>query len=284
MALQQLTATAALFCNSEPVEPIPPSWLEPAIEFFMKHQLSPILFTASGDEFEYDDCYVFGDSGSDRMLFGEHIAARRNALVEALRRGLINSLGLDSPRVGALYRSDWRANVSLHPASGEFFVGADEELVSDPAVLFRWAFSVANGMFDVRYGFAYTMPLAKEPASYAHGSRPSYFAEFQKEMQQRREGIRPSLSPNDIWRHEIMHERRFLSGLFRGAYCANILSESHVRAADLLSRRIGKLSQLDQGHWLWELSDSELPQAEARLEAKNLLVSQAAPSERRATN
>jgi len=53
------------------------------------------------------------------------------------------------------------------------------------------------------------------------------------------------------------------------------LSEAHVRVADLMSHGIGKLTEMDNTLWLWELSEKEIPQAHAMLAEKKLLVSQA---------
>jgi len=58
--------------------------------------------------------------------------------------------------------------------------------------------------------------------------------------------------------------RRYLQGSFRGAYPASLLSEAHLNAklqggVTLRTAGIGQLTALDQSHWLWELSDSEIP-------------------------
>jgi hypothetical protein len=94
-------------------------------------------------------------------------------------------------------------------------------------------------------------------------------------IRHRSEWDRRKKSPDELWGDELNGQRRHLTGLFRGAYSASILSEAHVRNADLGSHGIGRLSELDASHWLWELSDDELPVAQAMLDSRHVLVSQA---------
>jgi hypothetical protein len=265
-----------LFCDSKQDQAVPLSWFEKAVELFDEYRLSPILFTAGGGEFELDDCHVLADPGGDLVKWGESITARGRDLVDALQKRVVDSLGLDSPRARADRRSDWRANADASSLRGTIYVGIDEELVSDPVALLRWAYDIAKGLFGVRYGIAYKMPLSEEPASYAGGSGPFSLADFREEMRERSQGIRRPVNADELWRDELMGKRRHLTGLFRGAYPGSILSESHVRAANLTSQGIGRLSELDDSFWLWELSESEIPQAEAMLAQRKLLVSQAA--------
>jgi hypothetical protein len=275
MKREQFTTSVALFSTAENRDPISPRFLERALEFFAAHKLSPVLFTAGGGQFELDDCNVFAARGGELHKWDEVIPARQCELVADLRKGVIYALGLDSPRDCAESRSDWRANVSVYSIGGEFFVRVDEELVPNHTDLVRRALSIGSGLFDLRYGIAYKMPLAKDPESYASGSGPYSFADFREDMRLRRAGIKKPKTPDDLWAEGLNGQRRHLTGLFRGAYLANVLSESHVRGADLLAHPIGKLSQLDASLWLWELSESEIPTAQAMLESKKLLVSQA---------
>jgi hypothetical protein len=236
------------------------------------------LFTAGGGPFEVDDCYVLAETGGDLVMWEEAIPARRHELVDALRNGEIDSLTLDSPRAGALDRSDWRANVSVHTANRELYVGLDEELISDPTILLRQAYEIAKGLFDVRYGIAYTMPLADEPDCYASGHIKTSLSEVFEFIRHRREWDSRQKTPDELWSQELYEPRRHLTGLFRGAYPASILSDAHLQTAHLHSQPVGKLSKLDTTLWLWELSESEIPKAESILRAKNALVSQARQS------
>ncbi len=155
------------------------------------------------------------------------------------------------------------------------YTGIDEELFSDPVALLRWAYEIAKDHFDVRYGIAYKMPLDDEPDCYAHGSVKRSAAEVLDIIRHRDEWERRKKTADELWQDELGNERRHLAGLFRGAYPASILSDAHVQAANLHSQPIGTLSKLDASLWLWELSDRELPKAEALLKENHVLVSQA---------
>ena len=123
--------SAALYFAPREYGAIPLNWLERAREFFLQHDLVPILFTAYGGDFLLDDCYVLEGHGGDLAMFGEIIQARGSALIDALRFEKIEDLGLDSPRPEAEDREDWRANVSVFSGRGECYIGVDDELVPD---------------------------------------------------------------------------------------------------------------------------------------------------------
>jgi hypothetical protein len=273
---QLITASVALYFAPAVGQPIGLDWYERARVVFKEHHLSPVLFTAGGGQFELDDCYVLAERGGDLVMWDELLPARQAELLGELRNGTIESVGLDVPRAGASTRSEWRANVAASAISNKCFVGIDEDLVSDLTALTRRAVEISSGLFDLRYGIAYKMPLAKNPASYASGTGKSYsLADFREELRLRRQGMQKPKTADDLWADELNGLRRHLAGLFRGAYPVNVLSEAHVRGADLLAHPIGKLSQLDASLWLWELAESEIPTAQAMLESKKLLVSQA---------
>jgi hypothetical protein len=277
MNKQQMTTSVALFCkvgDKAQERIVPFAWLEKAVELFHRYALEPILFTASGGDFEYDDCYVLADAGHDLVRFGEVLSARREDLMAALRNGDVEYLGLDSPSIDSACRSDWRASIDVSAWQGEIYAGLEDGFMTDPVALLRWAFGIAKQHFDVRYGIAYKMPLSESPASYASGSRSFSFADFQQMLRDRKTGIDRLRSPDELWADERNERRRHLTGLFRGAYPASILSDAHVQAAQLHAHAIGKLSKLDTSLWLWELSESEIPKAEAMLRAENTLVSQ----------
>ncbi len=274
MTSPQMTTSAALFWNSMQGERVPFSWLGPAVELFRAHNLSPILFTAGGGPFELDDCYVLADAGGDLVMWEEPIPARRRELVDALHKREIDSLVLDSPRAGAANRSDWRANVSVEATSGELYVGVDEELVSDPVALLRQLYNHAKDDFDVRYGFAYKMPLEDGPGSYASGFTRTSVSEVFEFIRNRSEWDARPKTPDQLWSDELYERRRHLTGLFRGAYPASILCDAHLQTARMHAQPVGQLSKLDGSRWLWELSEDEIPKAEAMLRAEYALVSQ----------
>jgi hypothetical protein len=276
MSAEQMTTSAALYFAREQGQSVSMRWFEWARELFNEYKLSPILFTAGGEDFLLDDCYVLAELGNDIVDDeGYVLAARGGDLVDSLRNGAIESLFLDSPRSLAGGRSNWRAAVNVSLTRGAFYVGLDENLVPDPSALLRRACGIAKGLFDVRYGIAYKSPLAQYPDGHASGFVNTSTAEVFEWIRHRHEWDRREKSPDELWTDELWGERRHLAGLFRGAYSASILSESHLRAAALTSSGLGRLSELDASRWLWELSDSELPVAEAMLESRRVLVSQA---------
>lgn len=274
--MTQMTTSAALFYPCERHQPVPPEWLERALDLFGRNALHPVLFTAAGGDFELDDGYVFSNDG-DLVLWDDPFPARGDELVRALQVGDIYDVSLDSPRHDAKTRSDYRAETSAGSVDGELFLGLDRELADNPGAVLKDAWRMAEGLFSVRYGFAYQMPLADEPDCYATGSRSVKPSEFREWI--RRRHAKPPLpkTPDELWRDEIGGAKRHLTGLFRGAYPANVLSEAHVQGAELLTKPIGRLTELGDKLWLWELGPDEIRAAEERLASKNLLVQQADP-------
>ena len=63
MRSEQITTSAALFCASERKRAVSLEWFEKACSWLEEFNLSPILFTAGGGEFELDDGYVLADRG-----------------------------------------------------------------------------------------------------------------------------------------------------------------------------------------------------------------------------
>jgi hypothetical protein len=273
MTPSRLATSAALFYSSKLNSTVPLSWLSRALKVFDEHRLSPILFTAGGGPFERDDCYLLADRGPAIYKWGDPcpILPRRAALIEALQSGTVYSLSLDAPRADSKDRSEWRTKLSASSVLGKFYIGLESELQSDLSKLICRACEIADGLFDVRYGFAYVMPLDDDPASYSSGSTFLPLSKLE-EWLHRRERTIPPIADEDLWQDELSHARRHLNNCFRGAYRANVLSTSHVEAADLRSFPVGKLSQIDSSLWLWELSDSEMPIAETMLRAKRLLI------------
>jgi hypothetical protein len=278
MNSKQVTTSVALFCTLGQQEAVPVAWYERAIELFHEFRLSPILFTAGGGRVEVDDCCLLEDGDRTIYRWGapEPIVARRAELIEDLRRGEIDTLDLDAPRADGRCRSDWHLNISLSSFDGEFFLGVDEELVFDVIALLRLACKIAKGLVEVRYGFGYKMPLVDEPAAYSMGGKRFTLADFQDSLKRRQEGTLQSPTADELWEREPTNNRRHLTGYFRRAFPTNVLSEAHVQAADLQSSPIGRLSRLNESLWLWELTESEIPAAEARLRDKKRLVAQLA--------
>jgi hypothetical protein len=274
MSNDQITTSAALFFAGDRGSSIPLRFYDRAIETFNEFNLSPILFTAFGGGILHDDCYVLAERGDDISLWGEALRARAGELVHALRMGEVEYLKFDSPRAGSSDRSDWRADVGVGTFNFPMlYFGIDDGLIPDPRELLRRACALAEGISEVRYGFAYKMPLSQHPSRYAMGGEAVTLESFKEEARARRAGTYRK-SADRLWQDEIGGKDRHLTGLFRGAYPVSILSEAHLQKADFLPQRIGKLSKLDSSLWLWELSDAEFPVAEELLESQGVLVRQ----------
>ncbi len=270
----ELVTSAVLYCVTQQGNSVPTLWLTRARALFDEFQLSPILFTASGGQFTYDDSYFIDGGASELTLWGEQLAAGDEQLLIELAGGNIESLGIDTPRPDATDRSDWIADLSISMLDGTCYLGADNHLIPHLSTALKRACEIIEGTSEVRYGIAYQSRLAERPASYAHGYVNRTVEEVREMIRNRAAwGSRPK-SPDELWCDEINGRKRHLSGLFRGAYPANVLSEAHVIAADLRSNPIGRLSAINGFLWLWELSPTEIPVAETMLEAKKLLVRQ----------
>jgi hypothetical protein len=276
MASERTITSAALYFGHKQSGPVSLRWFERAQEFFADYNLSPVLFTAFGGPFLLDDCYVLTDHGADLVIFGETLAARGNELVEAIRSRKIESLYLNSPEANATNREHWRAAISTSSAGGSYYLGIDENLVGDASTLLRRAYRIAKDRLDVRYAIAYRLPQAESPDCYASGHVKTSMSDVLNMIRHRREWDSRKKTPDELWSDELAGKRRHLSGLFRGAYPANIVSEAHIRSADLKSHGIGKFTELDGSLWLWELSAAEVPAAEELLNSQGVLVSQTA--------
>jgi hypothetical protein len=271
-----IITSVALFHNPSEREAIPLAWFDRAIDWIGKYGLEPILFTAGGGPFALDDCFILSDEGEAIYRWGDPqpIVPSRRELIDALRDGQIYDLLVDVPRPDGKDRDDSRAQASLSSVDGEFYLGIDQTLCADPVALLQQALEISSGLISVGYGFAYQMPQDQDPAGHAMGLTSFSFADFKEWMRKKQLGLEKRPSADDLWQRELSENRRHLAGDFRGAYPVNVLSFAHVRAAGLDSSSIGQLSKLTDSLWLWKLTDAELPEAEAMLRAKRLLVAQ----------
>jgi hypothetical protein len=273
MSGEKMTISAAIYFASEPRASIPMHWLDSASEFFAEHSLSPVLFSTEDGGHLSGDCYVLAEHGGNIIDDdGYVLAARGTELVEALRDGAITGLYLDSPRSISAGRSDWRAAASVSLIYGLFYVGLDDALISNPAELLRRAYGIAEGTFNVRYGIAYSLPLAGDPACFAIGHPKQSPMEVLEMIRHRPEWGHRKRTPDELWRDELIGEKRHLTGLFRGAYPANILSDTHLRRVDPSSLGVGAISPLGAGLWLWEIDESEIPEAQDALDKAGVLI------------
>ncbi len=253
MNRQRIVTSAALYLQANVGTSVPVRWLEIACRFFQDCGVYVDYFDTTCTDFPGDDAKNF--------------ASHKTRLIESLERGAVEYLGLGCVRPGSEDVEDWRIRGSIELQSGVLYLGTEEEIVSDPAVLLQRAYELARIGLDVRYGIAYKSPLAEAPELYAAGTRLYSLSDMTREMLSRRKRTRL-----DAWFEERMGERRYLTGLFRGAYPASVLSDAHVRRANLRWLGLGSLSRIDTGLWLWELSDAEIPRADGVLDKLGVLV------------
>ncbi len=233
----------------------------------------PLLFTASGGGFQLDDCYLYSDDANGIELWDTPIPNRKKELLEALRSGAITSISFNVPLQAAMCRSEWRFNFYVHPGFGRIYWGTLASPKAKRELLLE-SFEIASRFFDVRYGFAYSMPLRDEPDCYAYGSPRLNFAGLRQWLTMRSTGADAPLAADECWRRELEGPKRHLTGLFRDAYPLNVVSSAHVRRAALESAGIGSLEQLDESRWLWEIDEEYLSDASAYLAKNQSLVRQ----------
>jgi hypothetical protein len=253
MNRQRIITSAALYFQADAGSAVPSRWLEIACGLFQDRGLPVDYFDTTCGDFAGDDVRDF--------------RAQKTRLIESLERGAVEYLGLGCFRPGSQDVEDWRIRISIEMLCGVLYVGAEEEIVSQPAALLRSACAFTRAGLAVRYGIAYKSRLVESPELYAAGTRLYSLSDVTKEMLTRRNRTRL-----DAWFEEKMGERRYLTDLFRGAYPASVLSDAHVRRASLRSLGLGSLSRIDTGLWLWELSDAETPTADGVLDKLDVLI------------
>jgi hypothetical protein len=189
-------------------------------------------------------------------------------LAQALEDGAVRDLTLYSTLACNGSSESWRGMASFEVTRGMVFVGIDESIMSQPALLLRQALAACQIVSGIQYGIAYKRAMARGPDAYAAGVGVCSLSDtFSDETEQRR---------LTAWLNERQGEKRYLTGLFRGAYPASILSERHVELLQDATRQvhggIGHLVCIGNGLWLWELSAPEIARAEVILRNNGLLV------------
>jgi len=184
-------------------------------------------------------------------------------LVHGLATGQLEDFTLLSLPHSKTDFADWRAIAWLARQLEVVYLGIVDDDQSTPIARLRDVFRLADGL-DLCYGIAYSLALSDYPDCYAIGESV-YTVSYAAKSKEERDRLA-------AWSAELYGPRRHLSGYFRGAYPASILSEAHLRRVDLRSHRIGSLCPLASGLWLRELADSELQEAEAIIDAAGALI------------
>jgi hypothetical protein len=254
-----LINSAALYFDGNLLRRVPTAWLSRATEFFSKLGVGCNYFDVSEvGSFSREETYDF--------------AVHRHELIDVTSRDLVTSIGLYANPVPNAPRSAWQAMASIEVENGLMFLGVDHGLLSEPVRILQSAYELRQGLFQVGYGIAYEFPLANGPDCYASGIALTSLADLQAWLGGREDDQRRL----DAWRDEINGPRRYLVGMFRGAYRASILSKSHFELMQRATRGgsvPGKLSSVNDGSmWIWELTPADIRSAEEFLRRNLLLI------------
>ncbi len=260
--MSRVITSAAVYFARHAKGGVPLTWLE-AMCRFLDNLGRPIQHFG-----------IFAEGFSDEDTY--EVDGHKSDLTRALDKGSVERLSLYSGLVLEEGRYDWSAHASLDMWEGMSFLGIDTIVIGEPAALLRRAYILNTATLGIGYGISYRRPISRGPEIYAAGGHYCALAEFEQEL-------RAATREGPSWSDEMLGERRYLKGMFRGAYPASILSDAHVnapirrksifsRTTTLRSLGLGSLTLLDQGAWLWELSDEEIEEAQALLGENGLLI------------
>src|SRR5262249_47458347 len=152
---------------------------------------------------------------------------------------------------------------------GTCFLGVDAAKIGDHARLLRSAYAIAGAELGVKYGISYKQLRSEGPDCYAAGVLYGSLSNI-KDWNGANDATERRLA---AWRDDKYGHRRYLTGLFRGAYPASIIQFQHFAALERFAsgRYPGKVTSLVENNlWIWELTDSEMLQAETLLSKAGL--------------
>ncbi len=255
--MQQLIDSAALYCEPDVPGHVSMAWLEGVFDFFRLHGLRVREYGISGTSVCAEGSYEYRDQ--DLRLH----AAVRTDTVRYLE------LYCHSQQRGDLV-FDWEAAASVSLSKGDAHLGLPASIGVNHDDLLQQTYALAMSLTAWRYGIAYRLPTLRAPSFYAVGicSLPlSIDPDFSEEDEER----------VGCWQDELLFYRRHLNGFFRDVYPANLLSAAHVNAPlgdkdTLLTAGLGKLTLLEDGLWLWTVSEEDLPKARSALHRAGLLL------------
>jgi hypothetical protein len=239
------------------------SWLFQAANFFSRQNLPVRAFATLPEGLTLELPRDFTSFGAEHF--------------QGILTGGMSTLGLyASAESGGNLMAEWSGLASLYMKQGAYYLGIEQSRFSSVSALLQTALVIGRELPKIGYGIGYVFPRARGPDFYTggiifgtkfEGSRAQRDAEYQRIT---------------AWGHEMIRRKRYLTGMFRGAYPASILSKGHINAVlykGFLTREVtlrvsglGRLTLLAQGCWLWELSESEIPEAEEALDKAGLLI------------
>src|SRR5690349_20902887 len=110
MNTDSLINSVALFFEPSHKPIISRMLVDQIVGLSVSHSARPLLFTASGDGFELDDCYLYSDETEGLELWNTSIPNGKRRIQDALRRDAIVSVWFDVPLATSSCRSEWSFN------------------------------------------------------------------------------------------------------------------------------------------------------------------------------
>jgi hypothetical protein len=257
--MTQIITSAALYFKPDAARNVPQIWL---------NSMTGILAEAG---LPFQEFAITTESGSPSGLFRSN--TYRSMLTREVEQGNVKVLGLYSnPARDHDLVMDWKGLAYVDMTRGDCFLGLPQSGELSPGGLLRLAYNLVKSVSNISYGIGYFHQRLKGPDFYAVGiiANPDPEIFFDAEASAAADRIAK-------WMHEMGGRRRYLDGWFRTVYPANILSETHVNAllhggVTLLEADHGCLTPLEPNRWLWEVSDAEIPVAEAALREAGLVI------------
>ncbi len=257
--MEQLTHSAALYCDPEPKGHVSLAWLDGALTLLRSHGLRVREYSLGDNPVCSAGSYAFRDNDPQ--------------LLAAIQTGSLRFLDLychSKKRRHLLMNWEGVATISLPKSYVHVGVLATSGLSVEE--LLRRSYALAKPFGPWRYGIGYARSAQKAPCMYALGIGGGARYPDPTETEEDRERI-------GCWYRELLFasRRRHLHGYFRDVYPANLLSAKHVKALvgknkKLLTAGLGELTPLDEEMWLWTVPEEEIPKARVALKrAKRLL-------------
>jgi hypothetical protein len=249
--------SAAVYCERDAPGHVSIELVEGMISLFKRNGLSVREYGLPDNPVCAEGAYAFRD--------------KEPQLYAAVRTGTLCDLDLychSEQRHDLLFDWEGAANINLLIGYIHIRLPATAGIRQDE--LLRQTYTLVKSLTSWRYGIAYSRSSRNAPSLYAAGVYRGHLSVNLVETDEDEELV-------SCWCRELVFQRRHLKGYFRDVYPANLLSTAHVNAQlsgkeTLLTAGLGKLTPIDDGLWLWTVSDEELPRARSALQQVGLLL------------